>query len=122
MAPEQHFENRPEILYLTFLQLVKLVESFGEVSIEATPSAISFRAGAGFLSVNVKKERLDTEFYLGRTAESACIISYLRVSANRVAHKVQLFSPEDISTELAWLIRESYLLVSGAQAENKSGS
>lgn len=122
MAPEQHFENRPEILYLTFLQLVKLVESFGEVSIEATPSAISFRAGAGFLSVNVKKDRLDTEFYLGRIAESELITAHLHVSANRIAHKVTLHSPEDISPELTWLIRESYLLVSGVQAENKSGS
>lgn len=122
LAPEQHFENRPEVLYITFLQMVKLVQSFGEVSIEATPSAINFRAGAGFLSVMVKKDRLDTEFYLGRVADSKIITSHFRYSANRVAHKLTLHSPDEISTELTWLLRESYLLISGAQPENKSGS
>lgn len=122
MAPEQHFGNRPETLYLTFLQLVKLTQSFGEVSIEATPSAISFRAGAGFLSLVVKKDRLETEFYLGRVAESEIITGHFRFSANRVAHKLKLYSPDDITPELIPLLRESYLLISGAQAENRSGS
>lgn len=122
MAPELHFENRPEILYITFLQLVKAVQSFGEVSIEATPSAITFRAGAGFLTIRVKKDRLDTELYLARIVESEIITGHFRVSANRILHRLTLCSPDDISGELIPLLRESYLLISGAQTENKSGS
>jgi hypothetical protein len=74
------------------------------------------------MSVVVKKDRLETEFYLGREAKSSIITGRQRISANRVAHKAVLHSPDEITAELIWLLRESYLLVSGVHAENKSGS
>lgn len=110
MPPEFHFENKPPILFETWLTLVEYIQSLGQVEIIAVKSSIQFRINSTFLSLKLKKNGLLIDFFLKEENALPFIRNLKRFSKNRVAHNVELNSPGDITPALKKLLKKSYTL------------
>jgi len=110
MPPEFHFENKPPILFETWLTLVEYIQSLGSVKIVAVKSSIQFRLSSTFLSLKLKKDGLLVDFLLQEENALPFIRNIKRFSKNRVGHNVELNSPKDITPALKKLLKKSYIL------------
>ena len=110
---EDHFRSKSPQMKETHEKLIVAVRKHGPVTIQPVKTAIQVKAPSTFLSVKVKKDRLEIEFQLGREVVEPPVYRTLRVSMNRVVHLAVLESPRDVSKKLIAWLRESYAVVSG---------
>ena len=110
---DDHFKNKPIEIRMIYDRLMQEVTRFGDISVNPVNTPIQVKAGATFLSVRPKRDRLEIEFQLGREIAKLPVTKSLRISKNRVLHVAVLESYEQVNQELTQWLREAYELVSG---------
>ncbi len=105
---DNHFENRPLHLHEFFDLLRQKIEGFGPVTINALKSSILFQNPSSFLSVTVKKTKLQLVFILDHPHESPVIERVYEVTPSRVHHSLHISCENDISDELIFILRLAY--------------
>ncbi len=94
-------------------RLMQEILRFGDVTVNPVKTSIQIKAGATFLSVRPKRDRVEIEFQLGREIAKLPITKTFSISKNRFLHTAILESYEQVDQELTEWLRESYELVSG---------
>ena len=110
---DDHFSGKPSNIRMIYDRLMQEVHRFGEVTVNSVKTSIQIKAGATFLSVRPKRDRVEIEFQLGREISTFPITRSFRISKNRVLHSATLESYDQVNQELVRWLRESYELVSG---------
>lgn len=110
---DDHFRNKPIEIRMIYDRLMQEIMRFGDVSVNPVKTSIQVKAGATFLSIRPKCDRLEIEFQLGREIAKLPITKVFPISRNRVLHTAILESYEQVDQELTEWLRESYELVSG---------
>lgn len=109
---DDHFRNKPVEIRLIYDRLMQEVMRFGDISMNPVKTSIQIKAGATFLSVRPKRDRLEIEFQLGRQIARLPVTKSFDISRNRVLHTAILDSFEQVNQELTEWLREAYELVS----------
>jgi hypothetical protein len=110
---DEHFRNKPAAMRMIYDRLMMEVHRFGDITVNPVKTSIKIKAGATFLSVGVRKDRLEIEFFLDREVSKPPITKSFRVSGQRVLHCAALEKFEMVNQELVSWLKESFDLVSG---------
>ena len=110
---DDHFKNKPGGIRMIYDRIMQEVMQFGDISVNPVKTSIQIKAGATFLSIRPKRDRVEIEFQLGREISTFPITRSFRISKNRVLHSAVIESFEQVNQELVEWLRESYELVSG---------
>jgi len=110
---DAHLKNKPAGIRMIYDRLMQEVHRFGDISVNPVKSSIQVKAGANFLSIRAKKDRVEIDFFLDREVTKSPISRTFRISAHRVLHSAVLESYEQVNKELVNWLRESYELVAG---------
>ena len=110
---DDHFKNKPAEIRMIYDRLMQEIMRFGDISVNPVKTSIQIKAGANFLSIRPKRDRVEIEFQLDREIAKLPVTKSLRISKNRVLHSAVLESFEQVNQELIKWLEESYELVSG---------
>ncbi len=110
---DDHFKNKPGQIRMIFDRLMQEAHQFGDISVNPVKTSIQVKAGATFLSVRTKRDRVEIEFQLGREIAKLPITRSFRISKNRVLHTAVLERFDQVNKELVGWLQESYELISG---------
>lgn len=88
-----------------FEQLLEYLQTFDGIEVIYLKTCIQFRINATFLSIYPKKGRLELEFQLNREDDQFPIYQCIRISRNRVLHKIAIEEPGEFDGQLKiWLL------------------
>ena len=110
---DDHFRNKPVEIRMIYDRLMQEVLRFGDISVNPVKTSIQVKAGATFLSIRPKRDRVEIEFQLGREITKLPVTKLVNISKNRVLHFAVIESFEQVNQELTQWLKESYELVSG---------
>ncbi len=108
---ERHFKNKSPEIRTIYDRLMAAIRNFGTIEVNSVKTSIQVRAGANFLSIMPKRNKVQIEFQLNREVLAPPVYRNLRISRNRVLHYAVLESTKDINARMIRLLRESYDLV-----------
>lgn len=111
---DEHLKNKPAVIRMIYDRLIMEVQRFGPYTLNPVKSSIQVKAGATFLSIKPKKERLDIEFSLPREVDKPPITKSFRVSGNRVMTCASLDNVMQVNEQLVDWLKESYELIRAA--------
>ncbi len=122
ISSEVIFSKHPPELKKIYVEISRIVKSFGDYREEAVPpDVIFFKTESTFLGIKVKKDHLEVEFFLDRLENVPAVSKYLQTSKHRVAHVVPVDSIDEIDAQLKEWMKFSYELIQRASANNKRG-
>ena len=104
-------ENKPKEIVVLYHALAVKVKALGPVTIEATRSAVMFKAPATFLAFKPKKDGAIIEFFLPEARDEFPVFRVLRISRKRWVHIVTLENEKDLNQKVIGWINESYGLL-----------
>lgn len=113
LTVEEHLRNRSGAVRMIFDRLMMEAHRFGDITVNPVKTSIKVKAGATFLSIMLKKDRVDVEFFLDREVSKPPIVKSFRVSGRRVLHCATLENFAAVNQELVGWLKESYELVAG---------
>lgn len=101
---EKHLWNRPAGVVALYYLLEEMVRDLGGVTVDAMKSTILFRGETAFLSVAVRKKRLDVSLMLTKRITASNLIDVVEISPGRFVHKLRITHPDDLDeTFRAWV-------------------
>jgi hypothetical protein len=113
ISKDDIFEKRPPELKKLYLQIEKIIKTFGKSREETLlPDVTFFKTKSTFLAIKVKRDHLDIEFFLDHLENVPPVSKFLQTSKHRVAHIVPIDDPADINEQLIKWMETSYLLIS----------
>ena len=113
ISKDDIFEKRPPELKKLYLQIEKIIKTFGKSREETLlPDVTFFKTKSTFLAIKVKRDHLDIEFFLDHLENVPPVSKFLQTSKHRVAHTVPIDDPADINEQLIKWMETSYLLIS----------
>lgn len=108
---DDHLKNKPVVIRMIYDRLIMEIQRFGPYTLNPVKGSIQVKAGATFLSIHLKRERVDIEFFLPREVDQPPVTKSFRVSGNRVLTCASLDNVMQVDEQLVDLIRESYELI-----------
>ena len=111
---DDHFKNKPVAIRMIYDRLIMEVQRFGPYTLNPVKSSIQVKAGATFLSIKPKRDRVDIEFFLPREIDQPPVTKSFRVSANRVLTCATIDSVMQVDEKLVDWLREAYELIRAA--------
>ena len=110
---DDHFRGKPAGIRMIYDRLMQEAHRFGDITVNPVKTSIQIKAGATFLSLRPKRERVEIEFFLDREVDKSPITKSFRVSGHRVLHCASLERFEQVDQELIGWLHKSYVLVAG---------
>lgn len=95
----------------TFELLNAYIADFEEVEILYLKTCIQFKIGATFLSVYPRKDRLVLEYQLKQEEDYFPVFKCIRISKNRVLHRLVITEPSEFDTQIKEWIKAAYQTV-----------
>jgi len=111
---DEHLKNKPAVIRMIHDRLIMEVQRFGPYTLNPVKSSIQVKAGATFLSIKPKKDRVDLEFFLSREVDQPPITKSFRVSGNSVMTCASLDNVMHVNETLVGWLKESYELIRAA--------
>jgi hypothetical protein len=111
---DAHLKNKPAAIRMIYDRIIMEVQRFGPYTLNPVKSSIQVKAGATFLSVKPKRDRVDIEFFLSREEGREPVTKCFRVSGNRVLTCATIDNVMQVNERLVGWIRESYELIRAA--------
>ena len=108
---EDHLAKRPDEIREIFHALLDRCAEFGEIEVIPVKSSIQFRSGAVFLSLKIKKDKVELEFQLPEEWNDPRILKSVKVSGKRVFYAAVIKEISDVDEVLLGRIKESYGLI-----------
>ena len=108
---DAHFKNKPPVIRMIYDRIMQEVQRFGPLTVNPVKSSIQIKAGANFLSVRPKRDRVEIDFFLGRQVGQEPITRSFPVSGNRVLHSAVIEEVGQVDETLVDCLRESYELI-----------
>jgi len=105
---EQHFENKPENIFLIYDRLMTELRKFGEVKENPNNSSIHLENKYGFAGVYTRKKYILLHIHLSKPLDSERIEKIEQISKNRFKHIVKLQVLSDIDQELLSWLKQAY--------------
>lgn len=106
-----HYRNRSRKMVSLFQSLQERVLSLGPMTCVATKVDILFSKRGNFLSVKIHPSYLELVFYLNHLESNPIITKTFDQSKTRVIHQIKLYSPEEFTDYLLFLLQQSYDLI-----------
>ena len=104
MTLDDHFADADERLRATFVRLVEVVRSCGEIVLWPVKTYIYIAARRSFAGVQVRKRWLKVHVELTRRLDNPRFDSIEEITPRNILHNFRLRSPEDVDDEVrAWL-------------------
>lgn len=107
-SKETHLQKMNSEICEIFGILRSYLETFDDLEILYLKTCIQFKIGVTFLSVYPKKDRLELEFQLNRTEDQFPVYKTIRISKNRVLHRIAIGENSDIDNQLKMWLLEAY--------------
>jgi len=85
-----------------------LVSDFGDIELLPLKTAIQVKSKSTFLSIYLKKNKVHLEFQLGYESKLKQITKVVRISKHRVFHHADIYSLEEIDSELTILLKDAF--------------
>jgi predicted transport protein len=95
----------------TFELLNQYILEFENVDILYLKTCIQFKIGATFLSVYPRKDRLVLEYQFNQEEDCFPVFKCIRISKNRVLHRLVIAEPSDFDTQIKEWIKAAYWTV-----------
>ena len=107
---EELLANKPAELKAVFQKLVAEVKKWPGVSVSASKTCAVFIAAKTFLVAKVMKQELDLKFVLPHETDVFPIYKQAKYG-NKLEHYIRLREPDDLDSDVLWLLRQSYELM-----------
>ena len=105
----EFFAGRPPVQRKIYDAIVKHLKTLGPLLIDPVKVCIMFKRTRSFAEVRSKKNSLVLAMLLSRHATHPKLSKTLKLSANRVAHFIELARVEDFDAAARELLTESFL-------------
>ena len=103
------FERFPVEIYSLFEIILKKVEKFGDMKINAVKNGVMFSVNSTFLALKPHKTYLAVEFASNRLHDEFPIEKYVKISKTEYAHILRIESTNEIDNQLITWIKEAYI-------------
>ncbi len=105
---DQHFENKPENIFLIYDKLLSELKKFGNVKENPNNSSIHLENKFGFAGVYTRQKYILLHIHLSKSIDSGRIEKIEQISKNRFKHVVKLNSISDLDKELLDWLKQAY--------------
>lgn len=105
---ESHTAKMNTKILETFELLLSYLNTFENIEIIYLKTCIQFKTKATFLSLYPRKDRLELEYQLNKEEDQFPVHKCIRISKNRVLHRLAIADCEDIDEQLKIWIRDAY--------------
>ncbi|MGQ1909981.1 DUF5655 domain-containing protein [Marinifilum sp. RC60d5] len=105
---ENHTTRMSTTTLETFELLLSYLNSFENIEIIYLKTCIQFKIEATFLSVYPRKNYLNLEYQLNKEDDQFPVHKCIRISKNRVLHRLTIAECKDIDEQLKIWIKDAY--------------
>ncbi len=109
---DKHLDRASPEIRATFEALCALLRAIGPMQFNPLKTMITLSTTKNFGGITIRKSRIDLGFFLPRQERDGRIARTEKISAQKIAHHVQLSSPVDVDQQLEQWLRESYAFAS----------
>ena len=112
---DNHLANKPSVIVETYRKLETIITRFGKVEVCPVKTSIQFRSGSNFSSLRITAKYIQVEFQLPHEVDEFPIHEILRMSKNRVLHRLMVENPKQVDETVVGWLKESYELICKTQ-------
>ncbi len=109
MSVDEYFAERPAAQRRVYQAVARHLAKLGPLTIDAVEVGILFKKERTFAELRPRRDRLSLGLLLSRPIEDPRIAKTLRLSANRIAHFVDLREPGDVDRSVREWLTEAYV-------------
>lgn len=116
---DDHLKNKPEEIILLFNKIHTYITGFGNIECNPVKSSIAYKCGANFVSLKIKKDRIEMDFQSAAGTSDKLIVKSVKISGTRYLHFAVLNNLKDFNSVIKNCILQSYKLVTGQTGGKK---